>query len=159
MGGKLCNRKKRAFLTRQADRPDKQPNRRKGPESQRFAAEGPEITQHQGSFLLKIHHLGGTVQRREQGKGGDKDLFQAKPPNYSCNEKKDSDQGSSKPMLEVPVLGARYVCALMPFLGEGVRRHSINGSDTGSQVEDIQQTHLTSRINIYPPQHQGIPIC
>ena len=56
--------------------------------------------------------------------------------------KKDSDQVSSKPVIEVPVPSTRCCWALISSLGEGVRRRSVNVSDTGSQIEGVRQTCL-----------------
>lgn len=67
--------------------------------------------------------------------------------------KKDSNQASSKPLLEVPVLGVMLLGPSGPLGGGGekVQRH---WQRHGSQVKDNQQTGLFSnRENfIYPPR-------
>lgn len=101
------NRKQCGFLTGWANKHNRQHKRRKGWGSQCLAAEETVEPSHPYNTVLGV--LSSTTNEEiwlEPVPGN--------PPKiYSRNEKKDSDQPSSNPMLEDPVLGARCSWALM----------------------------------------------
>lgn len=103
--------------------------------------------------LLTEIHLIGVLSNATRG-GGTRTCSSHNPKiAATTKKKKDSNQASSKPLLEVPVLG---VMLLGPSgsLGGGGEKVQHHWQRHGSQVKDNQQTGLFSnRENfIYPPR-------
>lgn len=142
--GQTETEKKIAFLTEWADKHNRPHKSRKGWRLQSLPAEGTENT-HQRVIRRMLSSTTSKESERTRT------CCRQNTNIHSCNEKKkDYDKVTSKPMLEVPVLGVRYTWVLKTSLEERVIR---------CDSPDMYTWLFRNRDNpIYSCHHPGVSI-